>query len=89
MSEYLVPTFLDAPAWNVEVLEVPCETGPFGAKGIGELPANGGAPAFLSAVENATGVFAPYIPLTGEKLWMELEKLRGANYETPKDGEPR
>jgi CO/xanthine dehydrogenase Mo-binding subunit len=89
MSEYLVPTFLDAPTWNVEMLEAPCETGPFGAKGIGELPANGGAPAFLSAVENATGVFAPYIPLTGEKLWMELKKPRGSQYEPPKDGEPR
>ncbi len=80
MSEYLVPTTLDAPKWNVEMLEVPCEVGPFGAKGIGELPANGGAPAFLAAVENATGVYADYIPLTGEKLWMELEKLEPKGY---------
>lgn len=75
MSEYLVPTTLDAPKWNVEMMEVPCDVGPFGAKGLGELPANGGAPAFLAAVENATGVFADSIPLTGEKLWMALEKL--------------
>ena len=53
MSEYLVPTTLDAPKWNVEMMEVPCDVGPFGAKGLGELPANGGAPAFLAAVENA------------------------------------
>lgn len=92
MSEYLVPTFLDAPKWNVEMLEVPCAVGPFGAKGIGELPANGGAPAFLSAVENATGVFASYIPLTGEKLWMELNKLNGdpyKEYSDSKGGESR
>lgn len=80
MSEYLVPTTLDAPKWKVEMLEAPCEAGPFGAKGIGELPANGGAPAFLAAVENATGVCADYIPLTGEKLWMELEKLEPKGY---------
>lgn len=86
MSEYLVPTFLDAPTWDVEMMEVPCAVGPYGAKGIGELPANGGAPAFLAAVENATGVSADYIPLTGEKLWMELEKLNGNKY-APKDGE--
>lgn len=86
MSEYLVPTTLDSPNWKVEMLEVPSPEGPFGAKGIGELPANGGAPAFIAAVENATGVCADYIPLTGEKLWMELEKLEPKNYA---GGEPR
>ena len=74
MSEYLVPTMLDAPKWEVEMLEVPSEVGPYGAKGIGELPANGGAPAFLAAVQNATGVFADFIPLTGERLWRKLEE---------------
>jgi len=80
MSEYLVPTTLDSPKWNVELMEVPSAEGPFGAKGIGELPANGGAPAFLAAVENAVNVCADYIPLTGENLWMELEKLEPKNY---------
>ena len=80
MSEYLVPTTLDAPKWRTEMLEVPSEVGPYGAKGIGELPANGGAPAFLAAVENATGVSADHIPLTGEKLWMEYTKLNGDRY---------
>lgn len=79
MSQYLVPTALDAPKWEVEMLETPSPEGPFGAKGIGELPANGGAPAFLAAVENATGVFADSIPLTGEKLWMAMEKLKSGN----------
>lgn len=88
MSEYLVPTMLDAPKWQVEMMEVPSAVGPYGAKGIGELPANGGAPAFLAAVENATGVAADYIPLTGEKLWMELTKLHGDKYGA-KEGETR
>ena len=69
MNAYLVPTTLDTPKWHVELLEVPCDAGPFGAKGIGELPANGGAPAFLAAIENATGVFGTQIPLTGERLF--------------------
>ena len=91
MSEYLVPTMLDAPKWRVEMLEVPSEVGPYGAKGIGELPANGGAPAFLSAIENATGISADYIPLTGEKLWMEYTKLHGDRYAEGhgKDGDSR
>lgn len=69
MNAYLVPTTLDTPKWNVELLEDPCEAGCFGAKGIGELPANAGAPAFVAAVENATGAFGTSIPLTGEKLF--------------------
>lgn len=79
MNAYLVPTTLDTPAWKVELLEDPCAEGCYGAKGIGELPANAGAPAFISAIENATGVFAHSIPLTGEKLFELLEKQAGKN----------
>ena len=75
MNSYLVPSALDAPEWKVALLEDPCPAGCYGAKGIGELPANSGAPAFVSAVENAVGVSADSIPLTGEKLF---ELLRAA-----------
>jgi len=49
--------------------EIPSPRGPFGAKGLGELPINGGAPALASAVEDATGVFISTIPITGERLF--------------------
>ena len=80
MNAYLVPTTLDAPDWQVALLEDPCAAGCYGAKGIGELPANAGAPAFVAAVENAVGVSATSIPLTGEKLFalMEEKKRRDA-----------
>ena len=80
MNAYLVPTTLDSPEWQVTLLEDPCEAGCYGAKGIGELPANAGAPAFTAAVENAVGVSASSIPLTGEKLFtlMEEKKRRDA-----------
>ena len=78
MNSYLVPSTLDAPDWQVALLEDPCPAGCYGAKGIGELPANSGAPAFVSAVENAVGVSADSIPLTGEKLF---ELLRAAREE--------
>ena len=78
MNSYLVPSTLDAPDWQVALLEDPCPAGCYGAKGIGELPANSGAPAFVSAVENAVGVSADSIPLTGEKLF---ELLRAAGEE--------
>jgi len=73
MSSYLVPTTLDSPKWDIALLEDPCADGCFGAKGIGELPADVGAPAFAAALDNATGVFSAEIPLTGEKLFKLLE----------------
>lgn len=76
MSSYLVPTTLDTPDWEIALIEDPCPDGCFGAKGIGELPANAGAPAFIAAIENATGVFGHEIPLTGEKLFNLIEQKR-------------
>ena len=69
MNAYLVPTTLDTPEWEIELLEDPCDQGCFGAKGIGELPMNAAGPAFVSAVDSAAGVFCDSIPCTGEKLF--------------------
>ena len=68
MSSYLVPTTLDTPRWTIDMIEDPCPAGGFGAKGMGELPCNGSAPAFLSALDNALDVFAERAPATGEYL---------------------
>ena len=53
---------------DVELLERPWEGGPSGAKGVGELPMDGGAPAVLQAIENATGIFPTDLPATPERL---------------------
>ena len=42
------------------------------AKGIGELPMDGAAPAILSAIENATGVRFNHVPLMPEAMMKEL-----------------
>jgi CO/xanthine dehydrogenase Mo-binding subunit len=68
LATYIIPTFEDAPDLDVHLLEVPWAEGPFGAKGVGELPMNGGAPAAVAAVENATGTFLDTIPATPERL---------------------
>ena len=73
MSSYLVPTTLDTPRWTIDMIEDPCPAGGFGAKGMGELPCNGSAPAFLSALDNALDVFAERAPATGEYLFELLE----------------
>ncbi len=68
MTNYIMPTSVDLPEIRVHFEERPYEHGPGGAKGIGELPMDGPAPAILNAVENATGVSFTQIPLLAEDL---------------------
>ncbi|HZI19003.1 MAG TPA: xanthine dehydrogenase family protein molybdopterin-binding subunit [Pyrinomonadaceae bacterium] len=75
MTNYIIPTTADIPPIRVEFFENPYEGGPGGAKGIGELPMDGAAPAILNAVEQATGVAFDEVPLTPE---MVMEALAGA-----------
>jgi CO/xanthine dehydrogenase Mo-binding subunit len=73
MATSIVPTALDAPDFEVELIEVPYSHGPGGAKGVGELPMDGGAPAVCSAIEDALGVHVERIPATPEylaELWL-------------------
>ena len=55
-------------AGRVHFFENPYAGGPAGAKGIGELPMDGPAPAILNAVEHATGVSFDRVPLTPEAI---------------------
>ena len=61
---------LDAPPFTTALVEEPYEGGPGGgAKGIGELPMDGGAPAIAAAVEHATSIAMSDLPLTPERLY--------------------
>jgi len=72
---YRFPTLKDAPArQTIEFVETPGEIGPFGARGIGEHPLVGVAPAILNAVYDAIGVDFYEIPLTPEKILEALEQ---------------
>jgi CO/xanthine dehydrogenase Mo-binding subunit len=73
MTNYIMPTSADLPPIRVHFFENPYAGGPAGAKGIGELPMDGPAPAILSAVEHATGVRVDHVPLTPEALMEALE----------------
>jgi len=68
MTNYIMPTAMDVPPIRVFFEEQPYPFGPHGAKGIGELPMDGPAPAILNAIENATGVSVCEIPATPEVL---------------------
>ena len=73
MTNYIIPTSMDIPPIRVIFEERPYLYGPMGAKGIGELPMDGPAPAILSAIENATGLSLVSIPVTPETLMTAWE----------------
>jgi putative selenate reductase molybdopterin-binding subunit len=50
------------------------ESGPFGAKGLGEITAEGVAPAVANAVYHATGHRFRSLPLTPERVWQALQE---------------
>ena len=68
MTNYIMPTAADIPPIRVYFEENPYAFGPAGAKGIGELPMDGPAPAILNAIENATGESFNRIPLMPEAM---------------------
>jgi CO/xanthine dehydrogenase Mo-binding subunit len=73
MTNYVMPTSADLPPIRVHFEEQPYQYGPAGgAKGIGELPMDGGAPAILNAIEHATGVSFTHVPLMPEALMRGL-----------------
>jgi CO/xanthine dehydrogenase Mo-binding subunit len=76
MTNYIIPTPVDIPPIRVYFEENPYAYGPGGAKGIGELPMDGAAPAILNAIENATGTSFTHIPLMPEKLMERYEQER-------------
>jgi CO/xanthine dehydrogenase Mo-binding subunit len=68
-SEYLLPTSRDLPKnYQNIILEVPEASGPFGAKGIGEIPLVPTAPAIANAVSDAVGIRVTRLPITPERV---------------------
>jgi CO/xanthine dehydrogenase Mo-binding subunit len=67
LTNYLVPTALDVPAIDVTILESPSRHGPYGAKGLGEMPMSGPAPAVANAARHL-GLDLRSLPLTPEKV---------------------
>ncbi|MFN0108719.1 MAG: xanthine dehydrogenase family protein molybdopterin-binding subunit [Blastocatellia bacterium] len=83
MTNYIMPTSADLPPIRVYFEELPYAYGPSGAKGIGELPMDGPAPAILNAIEDAIALsgiqtFLGQIPLMPETL-MKTMASGGAN----------
>jgi CO/xanthine dehydrogenase Mo-binding subunit len=76
LSTYLIPTVLDIPDQvRSVILEYPDPIGPFGARGMAEMPFIPVAPAVAAALHDATGVWFDEFPLTPERILRGLGKI--------------
>ena len=85
-ATYLIPTIKDAPEIEVVAVGEPEESGPFGAKGVGEIGLVPIAPAITNAIYNATGARLFEIPATPERVYRALkgnEAAAGVKQELP------
>lgn len=78
LSDYRLPTPMDAPELVNEYVEAPSENGPFGVKGIGEPVIVPTLAALQAAVHDATGVWIDTLPLTPERVFRALHPAERA-----------
>jgi CO/xanthine dehydrogenase Mo-binding subunit len=72
LATYIIPTALDAPRITAILVEAPFSGAPHGAKGVGELPMDVGAPAVVAAIHDAVGVWIHELPATPERILAAL-----------------
>ena len=75
LSTYLIPTIADVPE-QIEsiIVEEPDPRGPWGVRGMGEMPFIPLAPALVAAVHDATGVWIDELPLTPQRVLYSLKQ---------------
>ncbi len=75
-STYLLPTVLDMPTEIVPIiLELADPNGPYGARGVAEMPLVPFASAVASAIHDATGVWLTELPMTPERVLEAIRKV--------------
>jgi CO/xanthine dehydrogenase Mo-binding subunit len=72
LATYIIPTALDAPRIHALLVEAPFSGAPHGAKGVGELPMDVGAPAVVAAIHDATGAWIHELPASPERILAAL-----------------
>ncbi len=72
LATYLIPTAMDAPHISTILVEKPFSGSPHGAKGVGELPMDVGAPAVVAAIHDAVGVWIHDLPASPERILAAL-----------------
>ena len=76
LTNYLIPTSLDMPEINVDIVDNHDPTGPFGAKGVGEPTSVPTAAAIINAIHDAVGVRITSLPATAEKVLKAIKEQR-------------
>ncbi len=76
-ADYKIPGFRDVPVMESELVTATQETGPFGAKGIGESSTFGVSPAIANAIEDAVGVRITELPIRPEAVLRALRAAEG------------
>jgi CO/xanthine dehydrogenase Mo-binding subunit len=76
-TNYIIPTALDTPPLDVHLIGKPYARGPFGAKGVGEIPMDVPAPAVAAAVHQAIGKLVDRLPILPESIAMALTTGEG------------
>jgi len=90
MTNYIMPGAVDLPAIRTGFMDWPTQHGPGGgAKGLGELPMDGAAPAILNAIAHATGVEAAVVPYLPEELFKEWSRREPVRPLAPACIDPR
>lgn len=79
LSTYIIPTALDIPKHESKMVEVLEETGPYGAKGVGEAVCVPITPAITNAVHDAVGVWISHIPATPERVHRLIQRATTQN----------
>ncbi|MBK8047059.1 MAG: xanthine dehydrogenase family protein [Anaerolineales bacterium] len=74
LSTYLIPGVLDVAHVEPVILELPDPQGPFGLRGMAEMPFIPTAPAIAAAIHDAIGVWLDELPYTPERVWMALQR---------------
>ena len=67
-TDYLIPTSADMPPMEVTLIEIPDDTAPFGAKGVGETSSLPSTPAVVAAIRAATGLDLPRVPVRPQDI---------------------
>ena len=76
-ADYKIPMAMDVPPITSIIVEAYDETGPYGAKGLGEPGLVGVAPAIANAIFDAIGVRIKELPMTPEKVLNALKEVKG------------
>lgn len=88
LYDYRVPTSMDVPPIEIEMIEKLDPIGPYGAKGVGEPSIVPPPPAISNAIGDAVGVWPAELPITAERVyWLLHEQENGSSAQSESDAE--